>query len=97
MQEEEESYEDSRMERITTVLAVIGAVLIGCAVIFLVGRTMGIFESGQESGQVPMIAVSGMSEQEAVEALRDAGMDWCRRWSMKAPIRYSRAMSFRRM
>ena len=74
VQEEEESYEDSRMERITTVLAVIGAVLIGCAVIFLVGRTMGIFESGQESGQVPMIAVSGMSEQEAVEALRDAGL-----------------------
>ncbi len=72
--QEEESYEDSRMERITTVLAVIGAILIGCAVIFLVGRTMGIFQSDQESSQVPMIAVSGMTEQEAVEALRNAGL-----------------------
>ena len=36
--EDEEYDDDSRMEKITTLLAIIGAVLIGCAVIFLVGR-----------------------------------------------------------
>ena len=74
VQEAEEAYEDSRMERITTVLAVIGAVLIGCAVIFLVGRTMGIFEFGQPDGQVTMIGVADLTEQEAVEALKKAGL-----------------------
>lgn len=41
--DEEEEYE-SRMEKVTTVLAVIGAILIGCVVIFLVGRAIGIFD-----------------------------------------------------
>lgn len=72
--EEEYEDEDSRMERITTVLAVIGAVLIGCAVIFLVGRTVGIFDFGQESGQVTMIAVENMTEEEAVNALTEMGL-----------------------
>ena len=51
----------------------IGAVLIGCAVIFLVGRTVGIFDFGQESGQVTMIAVENMTEEEAVNALTEMG------------------------
>ncbi|HJB90622.1 MAG TPA: Stk1 family PASTA domain-containing Ser/Thr kinase [Candidatus Eisenbergiella merdigallinarum] len=74
--DEEEEYEDedSRMERITTVLAVIGAVLIGCAVIFLVGRAVGIFDFGQESEQVTMIAVENMTEEEAVKALTELGL-----------------------
>lgn len=43
--EEGEEYE-SRMEKMTTLLAVVGAVLIGCIVIFLVGRAVGIFDFG---------------------------------------------------
>ena len=41
-EEEEEEYE-SRMERFTTILAVAGAILIGCIIIFLVGRAIGLF------------------------------------------------------
>lgn len=47
--DEEEEYE-SRMEKLTTLLAVVGAVLIGCIVIFLVGRAVGIFEFGSDEG-----------------------------------------------
>ena len=43
--EEEENY-DSGMERLTTILAVLAAVLIGCIVLFLVGRAFGLFEFG---------------------------------------------------
>ena len=48
--EEEEEY-DSKMERITTVLAVIAALLIGCIVLFLVGKTLGILPFGGETGE----------------------------------------------
>ena len=44
-EEEEENY-DSGMERLTTILAVLAAVLIGCIVLFLVGRAFGLFEFG---------------------------------------------------
>lgn len=40
---EEDDY-DPKMERITTVLAVIAAVLIGCIVLFLVGKAFGVFD-----------------------------------------------------
>ncbi len=40
--EEEEGGYDSRMERITTVLAIIFAVVIGCIALVLVGRVLGI-------------------------------------------------------
>ena len=72
--EEEEEDEDSRMERLTTILAIVGAVLIGCAVIFLVGRTIGIFDFAQQSEQVKMIDVSGMDEKEALEKLKKMGL-----------------------
>lgn len=74
--DEEEEYE-SRMEKFTTMLAVIGAVLIGCIVIFLVGRGIGLFEfgSGAEDGKVKMIAVEGMSEEEAKKALTKLGLN----------------------
>ena len=54
--EDEEYDDDSRMEKITTLLAIIGAVLIGCAVIFLVGRAVGIFNFGATSAQVTGIS-----------------------------------------
>ncbi len=68
LDDEEEEY-DSRMERMTTLLAIVGAILIGCIVIFLVGRAIGIFNfpSSQETGAVEMIDVAGMTEEEAEE------------------------------
>lgn len=72
--EEEDEDDDSRMEKLTTFLAILGAVLIGCAVIFLVGRTIGIFDFAKTSEQVTMIGVEGMSESEAVAALEKLGL-----------------------
>lgn len=72
--EEDEDDDDSRMEKLTTVFAIIGAVLIGCAVIFLVGRAVGIFDFARESGQVTMISVEGKPEAEAVENLKSLGL-----------------------
>lgn len=72
--EDEEDYDDSRMEKITTVLAIVAAVLIGCAVIFLVGRTIGIFDFSKESREVTMIGVEGMSEEDAQAALKKLGL-----------------------
>lgn len=72
--EEEEDDDDTRMEKLTTMLAIIGAVLIGCAVIFLVGHTVGIFDFGQEATQVKMISVEGKAEEEAVSALKKIGL-----------------------
>ncbi len=43
--EEEEDY-DPKMERITTILAVVAAVLIGCIVLVLVGMSFGMFYTG---------------------------------------------------
>ena len=75
-EEEEEEYE-SRMERFTTSLAVAGAVLIGCIIIFLVGRAIGIFRfpSSSQEGGTQMIAVAGMTEEDATKALEDLGLD----------------------
>ena len=75
MDEDEEEYE-SRMERFTTILAVGGAVLIGCIIIFLAGRAIGLFRfptSSQESG-AQMIAVAGMAQEDALKALDGLGL-----------------------
>lgn len=45
-EEETEDY-DPKMERVTTVLAIVAAVLIGCIVLFLVGKTLGILPFGE--------------------------------------------------
>ena len=71
---EDEDDDDIRMERITTALAVIGAILIGCAVIFFVGRAVGIFNMQPASGSVTKVSVDGMNEQEAVKALSESGL-----------------------
>jgi serine/threonine-protein kinase len=77
--EDEEDY-DPKMEKITTILAVVAALLIGCILIFLVGRTMGVFTFGgekspkeqeQETEQVEMIRVVGMHVDEAKRMLLD--------------------------
>ncbi len=76
LDDEEEEY-DSRMERMTTLLAIVGAILIGCIVIFLVGRAIGIFNfpSSQETGAVEMIDVAGMTEEEAKRELTSMGLE----------------------
>lgn len=79
--DDEEDY-DPKMEKITTILAVVAALLIGCILIFLVGRTMGVFNFGaandelqaQEKEQVEMIRVVGMHVDEAKKALLDLGL-----------------------
>ncbi len=78
--DDEEDY-DPKMEKITTILAVVAALLIGCILIFLVGRTMGVFDFGkeeesqeQETEQVEMIRVVGMHVDEAKKALLDLGL-----------------------
>ena len=77
--DDEEDY-DPKMEKITTILAVVAALLIGCILIFLVGRTMGVFTFGgekspkeqeQETEQVEMIRVVGMHVVEAKRMLLD--------------------------
>lgn len=74
-QEDEEEYDNnSRMEKLTTLLAIIGAVLIGCGVIFLVGRAVGIFDFSVRSEQIRMIEVAGMNENDAVIRLKEMGL-----------------------
>ncbi len=85
--EDEDGYDDDydpRMEKITTILAIVAAIIIGCIVIVLVGRTMGLFHLNgnrneedsqtEESGQVPMINVTGISIVEARNRLEAMGM-----------------------
>ena len=82
--DEEEEY-DSKMERVTTVLAVVAALLIGCIVLFLVGRTLGILPFGGEdrkteenaeesSGQVEMPKVVGRQLEEVKTELLGLGL-----------------------
>ncbi len=61
--EEDDRYEDdddeeaygSKMERVTTILAIVAAILIGCIVLFLVGKTMGILPFGEEEKEETQI------------------------------------------
>ena len=80
--EDEDDY-DPKMEKITTILAVVAALLIGCIVIFLVGRAVGVFqfgaseddkESQEEVEQVAMIQVVGMNVEDAKRALLELGL-----------------------
>lgn len=85
--EAEEDY-DPKMERITTILAVIAAVLIGCIVLFLVGRAFGVFDlsmlgkTGEENGEqeeteqelVEMIEVVGKNVDDIKVALLNLGL-----------------------
>ena len=79
--DEEEDY-DPRMEKVTTILAVVAALLIGGILIFFVGRTLGVFQGGTEDAdtpqesveQVEMIRVVGMDVDEAKRALLELGL-----------------------
>ena len=80
--DDEEDY-DPKMEKITTILAVVAALLIGGILIFLAGRAMGVFTFGgegakeneeQDTEQVEMIRVVGMHVDEAKRELLNLGL-----------------------
>lgn len=91
--DDEEEYDDDdmdpKMERITTILAIVAAVIIGILALVLVANALGIFKgnkSNNESGQeqeitteetgekVTMINVIGMDVEEAKKQLNDIGL-----------------------
>lgn len=82
--EDDDDY-DPKMDRITTVLAVIAAILIGCIVLFLVGKALGVFQFGsgkekveeeqtEEKLQVEMIEVIGKNVDDVKIALLNLGL-----------------------
>ena len=68
-EEAEEEY-DPRMEKITTILAVIAAVIIGVIVIYLVGKFAGVFPSAS-SDQV-VVEQSATTEQQPMAEAEEA-------------------------
>jgi len=84
-EEPEEDDYDPKMERITTILAVIAAVLIGCIILFIAGKTLGIvdlddiksrFGSEEKGKEVEMPEVAGMKLSKAKDTLAAAGLDY---------------------
>ncbi len=86
-EEEEDDYDedyDPRMEKITTVLAIVAALIIGCIVIVLVGRALGLFhlsgsrdddtQQEEQTEQVEMIGVTGMAVKTAQDRLEKMGL-----------------------
>ena len=89
---DEEDYDedyDPKMEKLTTILAIVAAILIGGIILFLVGKTVGIFSFGDNkekeeestivqetltTEQVEMINVIGMTMEEARTALVKLGL-----------------------
>lgn len=86
--EEDEDDYNPKAERLTTVLAVIAAILIGCIVLFLVGSAVGLFEfdlfgKGDDQNQeqmqevkeqVEMIEVTGKNIDDVKVALLKLGL-----------------------
>lgn len=84
----EEIYADEeynpRMEKLTTALAVIAAIIIGAIVIVLAGQALGLFSldslpgitAGKESGKGVMPDVVGTPLSEARKKLNQAGIDF---------------------
>ncbi len=87
-EEDEDDDYDPKMERITTALAVIAAILIGCVVLFLVGRAFGLFEFDlfgkgdteeeqqveEEKEKVEMVEVVGKDVEDVKVALLNLGL-----------------------
>lgn len=85
--EDDEDDYNPKMERVTTVLAIVAAVLIGCIVLFLVGKTLGILPFGKEDSgdggntqteenaeQVEMPKVVGRQLEEVKQELLGLGL-----------------------
>lgn len=85
-EEEEDDDYDPKMERITTILAVVAAILIGCIVLFLIGKAVGVFDFGmfssdeeevqeeEEKEQVQMISVVGKNADDVKIELLELGL-----------------------
>ena len=87
-EEEEEDDYDPKVERFTTALAVIAAILVGCVVLFLVGRALGLFDSDilkpdketqeepveEEKEQVEMVEVVGKDIDDVKVTLLNLGL-----------------------
>lgn len=85
-EEETDSDYDPKMEKLTTVLAIIAAVLIGCIVLFLVGKAFGLFDfklfgnkdeittQEEEKKQVEMIEVAGRKIGDVKKHLLELGL-----------------------
>lgn len=78
--EDEDDY-DPRMEKLTTILAVVAAILIGVIILFLVGKTLGIFnfhkdeeQTGEDVQQIQMIDVTGQDADAVKKALLEVGL-----------------------
>ena len=80
---EEDDY-DPKMERLTTILAVIAAIIIGCIVLFLVGKAFDLFDFSPKEpeaeteeqivSQIEMIPVVGKNITDVKIALLEAGL-----------------------
>ena len=86
-EDDEEEYEDDdmdpKMERITTILAIVAAVIIGILALVLVANALGVFKSAPKTdsnitqdettdeSKVKMISVVGMNVEDAKKALND--------------------------
>ena len=89
-EDDEEEYEDDdmdpKMERITTILAIVAAVIIGILALVLVANALGVFKSSPKAdsnitqdettdeSKVKMISVVGMNVEDAKKALNDIGL-----------------------
>ena len=89
-EDDEEEYEDDdmdpKMERITTILAIVAAVIIGILALVLVANALGVFKSSPKTdsnitqdettdeSKVKMIRVVGMNIEDAKKALNDIGL-----------------------
>lgn len=99
-EEEDDDYDDDdyKMERLTTIFAVVGAILIGCIVIFLVGRTMGIFDmkggiATETREQVTMVNVVGMTVEEANKELGLLGLETSVEYTESSEVEEGRVIS----
>lgn len=89
--EEDDEYDDDdmdpKMERITTILAIVGAVIIGVLILLLVANATGVMKlggqkstpqtsevSGEENEPILMIDVVGMNIDEARKKLNELGL-----------------------
>lgn len=64
--DDEDDY-DPKMERITTALAIVAALLIGGIIIFLVGRAFGMFQFGDTNSQSPTQSTTQEQQTEQAE------------------------------
>lgn len=64
---------DPKMEKITTILAVIAAILIGCIVLFLVGRAFGVFDLSLFGKNGEQTEEQDETEKEMVEMIEAVG------------------------